>query len=91
LSFVPFPDRQAAADHADLPRPVPRRSASTAARVSGVRDITLLFTDLKESTALYDRIGDLNAFALVQQHFDRLQDVTVRNNGAGHQDDSAMR
>jgi class 3 adenylate cyclase len=48
----------------------------------GVRDITLLFTDLKESTALYDRIGDLNAFALVQQHFDRLQDVTVRNNGA---------
>ena len=48
----------------------------------GVRDITLLFTDLKESTALYDRIGDLNAFALVQQHFDRLQEVTVRNNGA---------
>jgi len=48
----------------------------------GVRDIALLFTDLKESTALYDRIGDLNAFALVQQHFDRLQDVTVRNNGA---------
>jgi class 3 adenylate cyclase len=48
----------------------------------GVRDITLLFTDLKESTALYDRIGDLNAFALVQQHFDRLQEVAVRNNGA---------
>ncbi|HYD05452.1 MAG TPA: DUF5939 domain-containing protein, partial [Reyranella sp.] len=48
----------------------------------GVKDITFLFTDLKESTALYDRIGDLNAFALVQQHFDRLQEVTVRNNGA---------
>jgi class 3 adenylate cyclase len=47
-----------------------------------VKDIALLFTDLKGSTALYDRIGDLNAFALVQQHFDRLQDVTVRHNGA---------
>jgi class 3 adenylate cyclase len=48
----------------------------------GVRDITLLFTDLKGSTALYDEIGDLNAFALVQQHFDHLQDVTVRHGGA---------
>ncbi len=48
----------------------------------GISDIALLFTDLKGSTALYDRIGDLNAFALVQQHFDRLQDVTVRHNGA---------
>jgi class 3 adenylate cyclase len=47
-----------------------------------VKDVTLLFTDLKESTALYDRIGDLNAFSLVQQHFDRLQEVTVRHNGA---------
>ena len=48
----------------------------------GVKDITLLFTDLKGSTALYDRIGDLNAFALVQRHFDLLQDVVVRYHGA---------
>jgi class 3 adenylate cyclase len=47
-----------------------------------VTDITLLFTDLKGSTALYDRIGDLNAFALVHQHFERLQAVTVRHGGA---------
>ena len=47
-----------------------------------VREIALLFTDLKGSTALYDRIGDLNAFSLVQQHFERLRDVTVRHNGA---------
>jgi class 3 adenylate cyclase len=47
-----------------------------------VKDIALLFTDLKGSTALYDRIGDLNAFALVQQHFDRLQAVTARHHGA---------
>ena len=48
----------------------------------GVKDITLLFTDLKGSTALYDRIGDLNAFALVQRHFDLLQDVVTRHQGA---------
>jgi class 3 adenylate cyclase len=47
-----------------------------------VKDIALLFTDLKGSTALYERIGDLNAFALVQQHFDRLQAVTIRHHGA---------
>jgi class 3 adenylate cyclase len=47
-----------------------------------VKDITLLFTDLKGSTELYERIGDLNAFSLVQRHFERLLDVTVRNNGA---------
>jgi class 3 adenylate cyclase len=47
-----------------------------------VKDITLLFTDVKGSTALYDRIGDLNAFALVQQHFERLQDITTRFHGA---------
>ena len=48
----------------------------------GVRDLTLLFTDLKGSTALYDRIGDLNAYSQVQRHFERLLDVTVRHNGA---------
>ena len=36
----------------------------------GVREIALLFTDPKGSTVLYNRVGDLNAFALVQQHFD---------------------
>ncbi|MFO1056914.1 MAG: DUF5939 domain-containing protein [Dongiaceae bacterium] len=48
----------------------------------GIKDITLLFTDLKGSTALYDRIGDLNAFALVHRHFERLQDITARYRGA---------
>jgi len=48
----------------------------------GIKDVTLLFTDLKGSTALYERIGDLDAFSLVQQHFDRLHDVAVRNDGA---------
>ncbi|HET6467304.1 MAG TPA: DUF5939 domain-containing protein [Geminicoccaceae bacterium] len=47
----------------------------------GVKDITLLFTDLKGSTALYEWIGDLNALALVQRHFERLRDATVRHGG----------
>ena len=48
----------------------------------GVRDITILFTDLKGSTALYERIGDLKAFSLVHQHFDRLGRVVTENSGA---------
>lgn len=47
-----------------------------------VKDLTFLFTDLKSSTALYDRIGDLKAFALVRQHFDSLGKVVNQNSGA---------
>jgi len=46
-----------------------------------IRDIALLFTDIRGSTALYQRIGDLNAFQLVQQHFDLLRETTVRHGG----------
>jgi class 3 adenylate cyclase len=48
----------------------------------GVKDLTILFTDLKGSTALYDRIGDLNAFRLVSQHFDSLRRVITEHSGA---------
>ena len=47
-----------------------------------VRDITILFTDLKGSTALYDRIGDLKAFNLVRLHFDSLGKVIMGHGGA---------
>ena len=40
-----------------------------------VSDITYLFTDLKESTPLYDSVGDLNAFFLVRQHFEILNRI----------------
>ena len=46
----------------------------------GVKSVSILFTDLKGSTELYDRIGDLEAFALIQQHFDRLGAV-IRDHG----------
>jgi class 3 adenylate cyclase len=48
----------------------------------GVRDLTLLFTDLKGSTELYERVGDLSAFALVQQHFEHLRRAVQAQDGA---------
>ncbi len=39
-----------------------------------VRLLALLFTDLKASTALYERIGDLKAFDLVRLHFGYLRE-----------------
>ena len=47
-----------------------------------VKRVALLFTDIKGSTALYDRIGDMKAFNLVRQHFGVLRDVIAANNGA---------
>jgi class 3 adenylate cyclase len=48
----------------------------------GVKDITFLFTDLKGSTALYDQIGDPQAYFLVRQHFDTLGHVIQGHAGA---------
>lgn len=45
-------------------------------------DITILFTDLKGSTELYDKTGDLKAYSLVQQHFDLLKAVVDKYEGA---------
>ena len=47
-----------------------------------VRRLALLFTDLRGSTALYERIGDLKAFDLVRQHFGYLRACIRRNSGA---------
>jgi hypothetical protein len=48
----------------------------------GVRQVSFLFTDLKGSTKLYSRLGDLNAYALVRDHFGRLSRVVVKHDGA---------
>jgi class 3 adenylate cyclase len=57
--------------------------AETIVRHGGLalRDLTFLFTDLKGSTELYDRIGDLRAFHLVDQHFEHLAGVVRRHDG----------
>jgi class 3 adenylate cyclase len=44
--------------------------------------LTVLFTDLKGSTALYERVGDLVAYEIVQAHFQVLGDVVRVNSGA---------
>lgn len=48
----------------------------------GVRQVTLVFTDLKGSTALYEHLGDLNAYALVREHFALLDAAVQRFAGA---------
>src|ERR1700691_291783 len=42
-----------------------------------ITSLTFLFTDLKGSTALYERVGDLVAYDLVRQHFGVLQEIVA--------------
>jgi adenylate cyclase len=44
--------------------------------------VTLLFTDLKSSTAMYESIGEAPAYGLVQRHFDLLREVVSKAEGA---------
>ena len=46
-----------------------------------VSNITYLFTDLKDSTPLYESVGDVNAFFLVRQHFDILNKIIRERSG----------
>jgi class 3 adenylate cyclase len=48
----------------------------------GIRQVTFLFTDLKGSTAMYERLGDLNAYALVREHFALLDAAAQQHAGA---------
>jgi class 3 adenylate cyclase len=48
----------------------------------GIRQITFVFTDLKGSTALYEQLGDLNAYSLVREHFALLTSVVQNHSGA---------
>jgi class 3 adenylate cyclase len=47
-----------------------------------ITSLTFLFTDLKGSTALYERVGDLVAYDLVRQHFHVLYAVVAAEAGA---------
>ena len=44
--------------------------------------LTFLFTDLKGSTELYDRVGDLVAYDLVREHFRVLNEIVASEAGA---------
>jgi len=47
-----------------------------------ITSLTFLFTDLKGSTDLYERVGDLVAFDLVRSHFLALNDIVADESGA---------
>lgn len=47
-----------------------------------VGSLTVLFTDLRDSTRLYREIGDAPAFGLVRNHFDVLRDAIAAEEGA---------
>jgi class 3 adenylate cyclase len=47
-----------------------------------ITSLTFLFTDLKGSTELYERVGDLAAFDLVREHFLVLNEIVAAEAGA---------
>ena len=47
-----------------------------------ITSLTFLFTDLKGSTALYERVGDLVAYDLVRAHFRLLHEIVASEAGA---------
>ncbi len=47
-----------------------------------VQSVTILFTDLVGSTAMYSELGDARAFRLVWNHFDVLKEIVRDSRGA---------
>lgn len=47
-----------------------------------ITSLTFLFTDLRGSTELYERVGDLAAFDLVRTHFSVLHEIVAAEAGA---------
>jgi class 3 adenylate cyclase len=47
-----------------------------------ITSLTFLFTDLKGSTSLYERVGDLVAYDLVRAHFRLLHEIVAAEAGA---------
>lgn len=47
----------------------------------GVGKLTILFTDLKDSTQLYERVGDASAYSDVQKHFTSLGSIIRAHDG----------
>ena len=47
-----------------------------------IRNLFIVFTDIKGSTALYERLGDSAAYYLVKEHFKILTEVVRKHQGA---------
>ena len=93
VQYPPVPDQAAAIEF--LPvltakrllsnqtfRQLFRSETVPASETLKVGDLTYLFTDLKDSTLMYDSVGDVNAYDLVRRHFDALVNAVALNSGA---------
>lgn len=47
-----------------------------------ITHVTILFTDLKGSTSLYESVGDANAFGQVREHFEYITKIVASNSGS---------
>jgi class 3 adenylate cyclase len=47
-----------------------------------IGSVTLMFTDLRDSTRMYRQIGDASAFGRVREHFEILEDAIAEEGGA---------
>lgn len=47
-----------------------------------LKSVTVLFTDLKGSTAIYERVGDIRAYELVRRHFAALRSIAAAEGGS---------
>lgn len=47
-----------------------------------VETVAILFTDLTDSTVMYEDTGDAGAYVSVRKHFDLLKQIIARNHGA---------
>ncbi|MDO8756561.1 MAG: adenylate/guanylate cyclase domain-containing protein, partial [Elusimicrobiota bacterium] len=48
----------------------------------GIKNLALLFTDLKSSTAMYELVGDATAYGIVRDHFTWLTEIIAARGGA---------
>jgi class 3 adenylate cyclase len=53
----------------------------TASQGVAMSDLTFLFTDLQDSTLMYERVGDATAYDLVRVHFKILESATREHGG----------
>lgn len=65
-----------------LPLSMVRFNAITDSHGHEIGDLTFLFTDLQDSTGMYERVGDVEAFDLVRLHFHVLEVATSHHRGA---------
>ena len=47
-----------------------------------IRNVTLMFTDLRDSTRMYRQLGDAPAYGRVRQHFEALEQAIAAEGGA---------